>query len=163
MSLEICYEAEESLELPYEEIAEKVVNACLTAENCPFEAEVSLSFVDEEEIRELNRDYREIDRETDVLSFPMLEFEAPAVFPEEIGEEDINPDTGEVPLGDIVINVRRVKTQAAEYGHSEIRELAFLIAHSMLHLMGYDHMEEEERMGMEARQREILDALGYRR
>ena len=113
--------------------------------------------------RELNRDYREIDRETDVLSFPMLEFEAPAVFPEEIGEEDINPDTGEVPLGDIVINVRRVKTQAAEYGHSETRELAFLIAHSMLHLMGYDHMEEEERMGMEARQREILDALGYRR
>ena len=163
MSLEICYEAEESLELPYEEIAEKVVNACLTAENCPFEAEVSLSFVDEEEIRELNRDYREIDRETDVLSFPMLEFEAPAVFPEEIGEEDSNPDTGEVPLGDIVINVRRVKTQAAEYGHSEIRELAFLIAHSMLHLMGYDHMEEEERMGMEARQREILDALGYQR
>ena len=114
MSLEICYEAEESLELPYEEIAERVVNACLTAENCPFEAEVSLSFVDEEEIRELNRDYREIDRETDVLSFPMLEFEAPAVFPEEIGEEDINPDTGEVPLGDIVINVRRVKTWKRE-------------------------------------------------
>ena len=163
MSLEICYEAEESLDLPYEEIAERVVNACLAAENCPFEAEVSLSFVDEEAIRELNRDFRELDRETDVLSFPMLEFEAPAVFPEEIGEEDINPDTGEVPLGDIVINVRRVKTQAADYGHSETRELAFLIAHSMLHLMGYDHMEEEERMGMEARQREILDALGYRR
>ena len=159
MSLEICYEAEESLELPYEEIAEKVVNACLSAEHCPFAAEVSLSFVDEEAIRELNRDFRDLDRETDVLSFPMLEFEAP----EEIGEEDINPDTGEVPLGDIVINVRRVKTQAAEYGHSETRELAFLIAHSMLHLMGYDHMEEEERMGMEARQREILDALGYRR
>ena len=136
MSLELCYETEETLDLPYEEIAEKVIAACLAAEHCPFAAEVSLSFVDDAAIRNLNR---------------------------EIGEEDKNPDTGEVPLGDIVINVGRVKSQAAEYGHSETRELAFLLAHSMLHLMGYDHMEEEERLCMESRQRDILDGLGYRR
>ena len=162
MSLELCYETEETLDLPYEEIAEKVIAACLAAEHCPFAAEVSLSFVDDAAIRSLNREFRNIDRETDVLSFPMLEFEAPGVFPE-IGEEDKNPDTGEVPLCDIVINVGRVKSQAAEYGHSETRELAFLLAHSMLHLMGYDHMEEEERLCMESRQRDILDGLGYRR
>lgn len=106
-----------------------------------------------------------IDRPTDVLSFPMCDFETPGDFDglEETPEEYFNPDTGELMLGDIVISVEKVKEQAEKFGHSETRELAFLVAHSMLHLSGYDHMEDEERLDMEEKQREILERRGYRR
>ena len=104
-----------------------------------------------------------MDAPTDVLSFPMLEYDTPSDF--EHVEEDFadcfNPETGELMLGDIMISVDKVEEQAEKYGHSTTRELAFLVAHSMLHLCGYDHMEDEERLVMEAKQNEILEGKGY--
>ena len=165
MTINIEYEAEKKLNLPYESIIEDVVNASLDYEKCPYEAEVNVILTDNEAIREINREQRQIDSATDVLSFPMVDYETPSDFDhvEEAVEDYFNPETGELMLGDIVISVEKVEEQAEKYGHSQTRELAFLVAHSMLHLCGYDHMEEEERLEMEERQRAILDTRGYTR
>ncbi|MGP1348878.1 MAG: rRNA maturation RNase YbeY [Stomatobaculum sp.] len=163
MTIEISYEAEEKLHIAYRKIIERVAKACLEAEAFPYETELSVAVTDGPAIRELNREYRGIDRETDVLSFPMLEFLRPGEPAPGAAETAVNPESGEVMLGDIVLNAARVREQAEEYGHTRTREFAFLVAHSMLHLLGYDHMEEEERLVMEARQRVILDGIGYRR
>ena len=113
---------------------------------------------------EMNREHRNIDRATDVLSFPMLEYETPGDLNGiEESADAFNPETGELMLGDIVISKDRVISQAEEYGHSVRREYAFLIAHSMLHLLGYDHMEETERKLMEDRQRGIMEKAGILR
>ncbi len=146
---------------PYRDLAQQVIKAALDAERFPFEAEVSLTLTDNPSIQEINHETRGIDAPTDVLSFPMLDYPAPADFSgvEEQWEGCVNPDTGEVMLGDIVLSVDRIRSQAEEYGHSQKREYAFLIVHSMLHLMGYDHMEPDEAARMEERQRDILDAL----
>ena len=159
------YEAEKKLDLPYETIIRDVVEASLDYEKCPYEAEVNVILTDNEAIREINREQRQIDSATDVLSFPMVDYETPSDFDhvEEAVEDYFNPETGELMLGDIVISVEKVEEQAEKYGHSQTRELAFLVAHSMLHLCGYDHMEEEERLEMEERQRAILDTRGYTR
>lgn len=157
-------EGELVLQLDYQELAEKVADAVLDFENCPYEAQVELLLTMNEEIREINKEYREIDRATDVLSFPMIEYDRPADF--DFLEEDdsyFDLDSGELMLGNIVISKEKVLSQAEEYGHSVKREYAFLIAHSMLHLLGYDHMEEEERAVMEAKQREVLEQLGITR
>lgn len=145
----------------YRELAESVVSFCLTHENFPYEAEVNLTLTDNEGIHELNREYREIDRPTDVLSFPMLSYEQPGDFSflSEESDDDFNPDSGEVMLGDIVISVEKVLEQAESYGHSPRREFAFLIVHSMLHLFGYDHIEPEDAAVMEPKQREILEEM----
>lgn len=165
MTINIEYEAEKKLELPYEDIIRDIVEASLDYEECPYEAEVNVVLTDNEGIREINRDYRQIDAPTDVLSFPMVDYETESDFGhvEDAVEDYFNPETGELMLGDIIISVDKVEEQAAKYGHSETRELAFLVAHSMLHLCGYDHMEEEERERMEQRQREILSGRGYER
>lgn len=165
MTINIEYEAEKKLELPYEDIIRDIVEASLDYEECPYEAEVNVVLTDNEGIREINRDYRQIDAPTDVLSFPMVDYETEADFGhvEDAVEDYFNPETGELMLGDIIISVDKVEEQAGKYGHSETRELAFLVAHSMLHLCGYDHMEEEERERMEQRQREILSGRGYER
>ncbi len=165
MTINIEYEAGKKLELPYESIIEEVVTASLDYEKCPYEAEVNVILTDNDEIRRINREFRQIDNATDVLSFPMGDFETPSDFErlEEQSEDYFNPETGELLLGDIVISVDKVEEQAEKYGHSESRELAFLVAHSMLHLCGYDHMEEEERVIMEHKQEEILKAGGYTR
>lgn len=165
MTIQIDYEAEEQLPIPWEEIIRDVIPAALDHEGCPYEAEVNVLLTDNESIREINRQYRQIDAPTDVLSFPMIEFEREADFShvEDAVEDNFNPETGELLLGDIVISVEKVKEQADSYGHSQERELAFLLAHSVLHLCGYDHMEEEERERMERKQREILEERGYRR
>ncbi len=120
---------------------------------------------DNEGIHELNRQYRGIDRPTDVLSFPNVDYDNPADFSviEDHIEDYFDPDNGELCLGDIVISVDRVYEQAGEYGHSVRREYAFLIAHSMLHLLGYDHMEPGDAAVMERKQEEILDRLGITR
>lgn len=133
----------------------------MEAEGFPYEAEVNLTLVDDAAIQEINASYRQIDRATDVLSFPLLDYDAPGDFSkvEDLMGDNINPDTGEVMLGDIVISVDHVREQAKEYGHSEKREYAFLIVHSMLHLFGYDHMEPEEAQEMQEHQRKILDYL----
>lgn len=165
MTINIEYEAEKKLELPYETIIEEVVEASLDYEKCPYEAEVNVVLTGNEEIRRINREFRQIDNATDVLSFPMGDYETPSDFErlEEQAEDYFNPETGELLLGDIVISVDKVEEQAEKYGHSKSRELAFLVAHSMLHLCGYDHMEEEERAVMEQKQEEILKSGGYTR
>lgn len=165
MSFFIEKEVECNFNFDYKNVAEAVVNASLEHESFPYEAEVNLTLTDNDGIHAINKEYRQIDRPTDVLSFPMLSYETPGDFSflSAENEDDFNPDTGEVMLGDIIISVDKVKEQALEYGHSEKREFAFLITHSMLHLFGYDHMEPDEAAVMEDHQRKILDALGITR
>ena len=148
------------LELPCEDLALKVIDAALDYIGCPYETEVNLLLTMNHEIQEMNRDFQEIDRATDVLSFPMIDYEKAGNFEflEEM-DECFHPETGELMLGDIVISKEKVISQAEEYGHSIEREYAFLIAHSMLHLFGFDHMEEDERKQMEQMQKEILEQL----
>ena len=157
-------EGELELGLDYLKLAEAVSEAVLDYEKCPYESQIELLLTDNEEIQRINQEFREIDRPTDVLSFPMVDFAVPAEY--DFLEEDdscFDPETGELMLGNIVISKEKVVSQAEEYGHSVKREYAFLIAHSMLHLLGYDHMQEEEREEMERRQREILKQLGIER
>lgn len=145
----------------YREIGEKVAQAVLKKERCPYEGQVHVLLTDDAAIQELNRKFREIDRPTDVLSFPNIAFDAPADFSgtEQAYADCFDPDSGELILGDIVISQERVYAQAEEYGHSPLREYAFLIAHSMLHLCGYDHMEPKEAAVMEQKQEEVLLSL----
>ena len=152
------------LDLECETLAETVVEGVLDYEKCPYEAEVNLLLTMNKEIQEMNAEFRHIDRATDVLSFPMIDYEKAGEFA--FLEEDdsyFNCDTGELMLGDIVISKEKVIAQAEEYGHTIKREYAFLIAHSMLHLLGYAHMEEQERLEMERKQKEILEQLGITR
>lgn len=165
MTINIDFETEKRLQLDWEKIIRDIVEAAIDYEGCPYECEVSVLITDNDGIQEINKEMRQIDAPTDVLSFPMAEYDMPADF-EALDEEDpslFDPDTGELLLGDIVLNQDRIESQAREYGHEEKRELAFLVAHSMLHLFGYDHMEDSERLEMEKRQEEILTGKGYRR
>lgn len=162
----VIYDDESGRELPFEPLplAEKVIEAALDYEECPYEAEVNLLLTDDEGIQRINKEMRDIDRATDVLSFPMLEYGEAGDF--RFLEEDasaFHPETGELVFGDVVISVDKVYAQAEEYGHSLQREFAFLLVHSMLHLCGYDHMEPEEAKVMEHRQEEILQELGITR
>ena len=116
----------------------KVIRTALTAEGVDFPCEIDVELTDDETIHEINRDMREVDRATDVLSFPMFEL-LPGELPD---TEDADPGTGLVPLGDMVISLEHVAAQAKEYGHSNRRELAYLVTHSVLHLLGYDHLDE---------------------
>ena len=164
LNLDMDTDYQKVFDFDLEETAKKVIEGSLDHENCPYEAEVNLVLTDNEEIRRTNREFRDIDRETDVLSFPMLEYDQPGDF--SYAEEDescFNPDTGELILGDIMISVPKLKEQAETYGHSDLREYAFLITHSLLHLMGYDHMEPEERDIMFEKQEKILGNLGITR
>ena len=139
----------------FEKLFNDVVKESLRYEEFDPECEVSLSIVSNDEIQEINKQFREIDAPTDVLSFPLLTFEE--------GEQaDVN-ENNEILLGDIIISIDKAKAQAEEYGHGLRRELAFLTAHSMLHLMGYDHMEEEEQKEMFKKQDDILNNLGITR
>ena len=162
MTIDISYETGIELDIPYEDIIRQMVVAALDYENCPYEAEVSVTVVDDKEIQEINKTYRNIDKATDVLSFPMYEYEKAADF-DKLDDSAFNPESGELLLGDIVISAEKVTAQAKEYGHSKEREFAFLLVHSMLHLLGYDHMEEEERLVMESKQKEILELNDYKR
>lgn len=164
MTLQIDYETDREIGIEYEELAEKVVQKVLDMEGCPYDAQVNLVLTDNEEIERVNTEFREIHAPTDVLSFPMIPFETPADYA--IVEEDqsyFDLDTDELLLGDIMISVDKVFAQAEEYGHSVTREFCFLVAHSMLHLLGYDHMTPEEVVVMENKQRTALDELGITR
>lgn len=135
------------------QLCEDCTRQALIEEEIEDDAEVSLTFTDNEEIRKLNAEYRDIDRETDVLSFPL-------------GDEngyEVNPETDALLLGDIVISLEKAKAQAEEYGHTMKREVAFLIAHSLFHLLGYDHITPEEEKEMFAKQENVLSALGITR
>lgn len=158
-------ETMQSFPFDIKELLERVMESVLEEEDCPYEACVSLLLTDGDGIREFNKNYRNTDAETDVLSFPNLEFETPGDFSDAEGREAdcFDPDSGELVLGDIVLNVFRVKKQAAEYGHSELREAAFLLAHSLFHLCGYDHMEAAQAAVMEGKQEAVLAKLSITR
>lgn len=156
----ILENAQELIAVTQEQIEElkRVCEAVMQLEECNFDAEISITFTDNDGIRDINREYRNIDRATDVLSFPMLEFEG--------GEADAEYETenGLVMLGDIVISTERAAEQAKNLNHSLRREMAFLTAHSMLHLLGYDHVDDEEgEKIMIEKQNTVLDGLGITR
>lgn len=137
----------------FEKLVEDCTRAALEEEEIAEDAEVSVTLVDNARIRELNAEFREIDRETDVLSFPLG------------GDEgfEVDPDTDAILLGDIVISLERARSQAEEYGHSFRREVAFLVTHSLFHLLGYDHMTPEEEAEMFTKQEKVLEKLGITR
>ncbi len=148
-----------------EKLAERVICGGLDYIECPYEARVGLLLTGDEEIHRINREQRGIDCATDVLSFPMTEYGTPGDF-SILENEDVgcfDPDSGELLLGDIVLSMDHVLAQAEEYGHSVRREYAFLITHSILHLVGYDHMTEDDAARMEHLQEEILNQLNITR
>lgn len=165
MNLWLENETEVKFDFLPEEVADQVALQILETEDCPYEVQINVLLTDNEGIHFYNKQYRGIDRETDVLSFPNLDFPAESDFSqvEESFADCFDPDTGELILGDIIISVDKVREQAKNYGHSQKREFAFLIAHSMLHLCGYDHMDETEAKRMEEKQENALQILGITR
>lgn len=154
-----------SFDFDWEELYRSVASAVLDMENCPYETEISLLVTDLEQIHEINRQTRQMDAPTDVLSFPNLEFERESDFElvEDVYADCFNPDTGELILGEIIVCAAKAVEQAEQFGHSIKREFAFLIAHSMLHLCGYDHLTKEEEEIMIQKQETVLGQLGIRR
>ena len=154
MTIQINYEAERKLDIDYEKLASEVAEHILETENCPYDVCVNL----------VNTEFRSIGAPTDVLSFPMIPFKTPADYSVIEGDDSyFDLDTDELILGDVMISVDKVYAQAEEYGHSTEREFSFLFAHSMLHLLGYDHMEPDEAAVMEAKQAKALEDLGITR
>ena len=138
----------------------KVIRTALAAEGVTFPCEIDVLLTHDAGIHQINLDMRQVDRATDVLSFPEFDL-TPGQLP---GEEDADPGTGLVPLGDMVISMERVKAQAKEYGHSNRRELAYLVVHSVLHLLGYDHLDEGPmKAQMRGREEAIMAELGLTR
>lgn len=160
-------ENETDKEFPFsiQETFEKVALKVLETEKCPYETSVNMLLTNNAGIREYNNRYRGIDKETDVLSFPNIDFETAGGFDIVEGQEAdyFDLSSGELFLGDIIISVEKIEEQAHEYGHSALREFAFLTAHSMFHLCGYDHMTDEETAVMEKKQEEALKSLGIGR
>ena len=158
-----CVEIEDDrdLQLDYEKILTDVALYTLDLEKCPYEVTLNLTITNDEAIKEINKEFRDIDKSTDVLSFPMNEF----LYPSDFSSPDIeeryvfDPDSGELILGDIVISLDHVISQAEEFGHTTFREISFLIAHSVLHLLGYDHMNEHDESIMFNKQDEIMNGL----
>lgn len=143
-----------------EQLLQSVCEAVMELEECDFDAEISITFVDNEAIRQINAEHRGIDKATDVLSFPMLEFDENGV----ADEAELDSDGELVMLGDIVISMERAREQSIEFGHSFKREIAFLTAHSMLHLLGYDHVDDPEgEKIMCQKQDEVLNSLNITR
>lgn len=143
-----------------EALLERVIPAALEAEGVDVGCEINVLLTDDEGIRDINREMRKVDAPTDVLSFPMFELQ-PGDKP---SQADADPATGLVPLGDMCISLERARAQAAEYGHSPERETAYLAVHSLLHLLGYDHLDEGPmKAQMRAREEDILEALGMGR
>ena len=165
MTFYVESETDKTLPFDMEEVAGKVIAEALALENSPYEASVNVLLTDDQGIHVMNKQYRGIDRPTDVLSFPNVDYEKPSDFTgiEDRTEDYFDPENGELCLGDIVISVDKVYAQSEEYGHTPRREYAFLVAHSMLHLLGYDHIEPAEAAVMEQKQEEILNRLGITR
>ncbi len=165
LSIIINNDTEQNFSKEYTDIINKVIAVSLDQEKCPYEIEVSVTITNNEEIRKINREHRDMDKPTDVLSFPLIDFTKPSEFDDidEDNDEWFDLDTGELMLGDIIISLERAYEQAKEYGHSIEREIGFLTAHSMLHLMGYDHIINEEEQVMNAKQQQILNEVGLKR
>lgn len=158
MAVYIENQAKARFNFHYKVVIEKAVRTVMEEKNIPSELDVNVLIVSPEEIRSINNETRNIDKVTDILSFPYFEYDIPGIFDEENNEwneEDI--------LGDIVVCADKIKSQAEEYGHSQKRELAFLIVHSMLHITGYDHIDADDAVVMEAEQEKIMNILGISR
>ena len=151
--------------IPVRQHIKRCITAALDVQGVDVPCEINVLVTDDAGIRAINRAMRNIDRETDVLSFPMTDYvtEGDFAFLEEEGADCFHPETGELLLGDIVISGDKVLQQAESYGHSPLREYAFLIVHSLLHLVGYDHMEEQEAKRMEKKQADVLESMGITR
>ncbi len=166
MSYFIENETEETFEFDIEKLVDDLTKECVKTEHIPFDCiSLNVTFTDDETIREVNKEFRDMDKSTDVLSFPAIDFENPGDFSDLTGEEIeyFDPESGELILGDIMISLEHAHKQADEYGHSFRREIAFLIAHSLLHLCGYDHIDDDERKVMEDKQETILKNLNITR
>ncbi|MBE5828175.1 MAG: rRNA maturation RNase YbeY [Butyrivibrio sp.] len=166
MTFYVENEVDAKFDFDIEELSILVAGKVLETEGCDHDVEIGLTITDDDGIKELNSQFRDIDKPTDVLSFPNVSYETAgdfSVFESDQKIDLINPDTGKIMFGDIVINEKRVREQAVEYGHSEKREFAFLVAHSMLHLCGYDHIDKDEAAVMEKKQEEVLSSLGITR
>ena len=138
----------------------RVIRTALAAEGVGFPCEIDVLLTNDAGIHQINREMRQVDRPTDVLSFPEFEL-TPGELPT---TEDADPGTGLVPLGDMVLSTERVAAQAKEYGHGNRRELAYLVVHSVLHLLGYDHLDEgAQKAQMREREEAIMAALGLER
>ena len=162
MNHEILMETEVDGAEPYAALLRRVIPAALEAEGVPFPCEVDVLFTDDEGIQAINREQRDVDRPTDVLSFPM--FNLTPGTPPTLDDVEADPGTGLVPLGDMVLSLERAQAQGAEYGHGPEREAAYLAVHSVLHLLGYDHLDEgPQKAQMRAREEAILDGLGITR
>lgn len=156
----VIVESELDGEFPYRDLIIRAVEETLEAEQVPVACEVDVLVTDDRGIHEINLEQRDVDKPTDVLSFPMFEL-APGKLPK---REDADPETGLVPLGDMVISAERAAAQGEEYGHGVERELGYLAVHSALHLLGYDHMDEGvQKTQMRRREEEILRRLGMSR
>lgn len=159
---EILFDSELEEPVPYEELIAKVISAALEEEGVTVPCEVSVLFTDDEGIRSINLEQRGVDSPTDVLSFPMFEYD-PGDPPTEENAE-LDPGSELLPLGDMVLNLDRTRQQAEEFGHSIQRELGYLTVHSVLHLLGYDHMDDGPmQRQMRQREEEILSKLGITR
>lgn len=154
-----------NIAIDYRKIAGEVIQASLDYVSCPYECEINILLTDNHGIQQVNKQLRDKNSSTDVLSFPMIEFEQVGDF--SIAEKNVfshfNAESGELLLGDIMISLEKAEEQAKAFHHSMKREYAFLLAHSMLHLSGYDHMEDAERIRMEQMQEDILQSIGYTR
>lgn len=155
----IEYDTEPIKEINLEEIIKVCAEKSFELENVNFDTEISVTLTDNRGIREINAEYRNIDKETDVLSFPQFNFETPSVF----DEDELFLDEDAVMLGDIVLSKDKLYEQADEYGHGVRREAAYLTVHSIMHLLGYDHMTTEEKNIMRAHEEAVLSSLGYTR
>lgn len=157
---DIWLESELDAPFPYEEFLRQCITKALELEHVTLPCEINVLITDNQGIHRINLEQRQVDAPTDVLSFPMFDL-SPGEKP---GEEHEDPDTGLVPLGDMCISLERAAAQAEEYGHSVERELSYLAVHSVLHLLGYDHMDEGPmKAQMRRREEHILEGLGIRR
>lgn len=158
-------EIDYSYDFSPEDLALDCMKAVLNHLQCPYDCEVSVTLVSKDRIHEINKEFRNVDAPTDVLSFPMMNYDGPGDF----SSDDFAESTAFLPegellnLGDVILCDEVLQNQAKEYGHSMLREFAFLTVHSLLHLCGFDHMEEDERIEMEAKQKEIMNELNILR
>ena len=157
---DIWLESELDAPFPYEAFLRQCITKALELEQVTLPCEINVLITDNEGIHRINLDMRQVDRPTDVLSFPEFDL-APGEHP---GPEDADPGTGLIPLGDMVLSMERVAAQAKEFGHSRRRELAYLVTHSVLHLLGYDHLDEGPmKAQMRAREEAVMALLGLER
>lgn len=163
MLIQINNETDVKIEEKILDSINDVIKITLLSENIPDNIEVSISFVNSEEIKEINNTYRNINKETDVLSFPIIDFSEEYEDIQDLFDDNINLDTNNIILGDVIISVQRTLKQSLEYNHSLEREICFLVVHSMLHLLGYDHMVDDEEKIMIAKQNEIMFKAGINR